>query len=99
MIRFLLGVLLGVIIGASIATRLPNIEFDYFERKADQIIEDKIQQQTEDIKKQIKNNLLPSVYKLVKIQLSTLSEDTVLRGTFLDAFSQSYLGSKRHEKT
>jgi gas vesicle protein len=55
MIRFLLGVLLGVIIGASIATRLPNIEFDYFERKADQIIEDKIQQQTEDIKKQIKN--------------------------------------------
>lgn len=52
-----------------------------------------------EIKKQIKNNLLPSVYKLVKIQLSTLSEDTVLRGTFLDAFSQSYLGSKRHEKT
>ena len=55
MIRFLLGILLGVIIGASIATRLPNIEFDYFERKADQIIEDKIQQQTEDIKEQIKN--------------------------------------------
>jgi len=55
MIRFLLGVLLGVVIGASIATRLPNIEFDYFERKADQIIEDKIQQQTEDIKEQIKN--------------------------------------------
>ena len=55
MIRFLLGVLLGVIIGASIATRLPNIEFGYFERKADQIIEDKIQQQTEDIKEQIKN--------------------------------------------
>ena len=55
MIRFLLGVLLGVIIGASSATRFPNIEFDYFERKADQIIEDKIQQQTEDIKKQIKN--------------------------------------------
>tara|TARA_B100000767_G_C19347716_1_gene362526 strand:+ start:161 stop:376 length:216 start_codon:yes stop_codon:yes gene_type:complete len=55
MIRFLLGVLLGVIIGASIATKLPNIEFDYFERKADQIIEEKIQQQTEDIKEQIKN--------------------------------------------
>ena len=55
MIRFLLGVLLGVIIGASIATRLPNIEFDYFQRKADEIIEEKMQQQTEDIKEQIKN--------------------------------------------
>ncbi len=55
MIRFLLGVLLGVIIGASIASRLPNIEFDYFERKADQVIEDKIQQQTQNIKKQIEN--------------------------------------------
>ena len=55
MIRFLLGVLLGVIIGASIATRLPNIEFDYFERKADQIIDEKIQEQTNDIKEQIKN--------------------------------------------
>ena len=55
MIRFLLGILLGVIIGASIATRLPNIEFDYFERKADQVIEDKIQQQTQNIKKQIEN--------------------------------------------
>ena len=55
MIRFLLGVLLGVIIGASIATRLPNIEFDYFERKADQIIEEKIQKQTNDINEQIKN--------------------------------------------
>lgn len=53
MIRFLLGVLLGVIIGASIATKLPNIEFDYFERKADEIIEEKIQQQTDDIKEQI----------------------------------------------
>ncbi|MDB4042303.1 YtxH domain-containing protein [Methylophilaceae bacterium] len=55
MIRFLLGVLIGVIIGASIATRLPNIEFDYFERKADEIIEEKIQQQTDDIKEQIKS--------------------------------------------
>ena len=55
MIRFLLGVLLGVIIGASIAARLPNIEFDYFERKADQIIEEKIQEQTNDIKEQIQN--------------------------------------------
>ena len=55
MIRFLLGVLLGVIIGASIASRLPNIEFDYFERKADQVKEDKIQQQTQNIKKQIEN--------------------------------------------
>ena len=55
MIRFLLGVLLGVIIGASSATRFPNIEFDYFERKADQIIEEKIQEQTNDIKEQIQN--------------------------------------------
>ena len=55
MIRFLLGVLIGVIIGASIASRLPNIEFDYFERKADEIIEEKIQQQTDDIKEQIKS--------------------------------------------
>lgn len=55
MIRFLLGVLIGVIIGASIATRLPDIEFDYFERKADEIIEEKIQQQTDDIKEQIKS--------------------------------------------
>ena len=55
MIRFLLGVLIGVIIGASIATRFPNIEFDYFERKADEIIEEKIQQQTDDIKEQIKS--------------------------------------------
>ena len=64
MIRFLLGVLLGVIIGASIASKLPNIELDYFESKADQIIEEKIQQQTEGIKEKIKNESDESKNKL-----------------------------------
>ena len=31
----------------------------------------------------------------VRIELSSLTEDTVLKGTFLDVFSQTYLGAAR----
>ncbi len=39
--------------------------------------------------------VLPSVYRSVRIELGSLTEDTVLKGTFLDVFSQTYLGAAR----
>ncbi len=47
------------------------------------------------IKAQVEQAVLPSVYRLVRIELSSLTEDTVLKGTFLDVFSQTYLGAPR----
>ena len=47
------------------------------------------------IKAQVEKAVLPSVYRSVDIELSCLTEDTVLKGTFLDVFSQTYLGSTR----
>lgn len=47
------------------------------------------------VKARIEQIVLPSVYSAVQIELSTLTEDTVLKGTFLDVFSQIYLGSER----
>lgn len=44
------------------------------------------------IKVYIEKAILPSVYSSVRIELSSLIEDTVLKGTFLDVFSQIYLG-------
>lgn len=47
------------------------------------------------IKAQVEQAVLPSVYRSVKIELISLTEDTVLKGTFLDVFSQTYLGAAR----
>ena len=47
------------------------------------------------IKRQVEKAVLPSVYSTVDIELSGLTEDTVLKGTFLDVFSQTYLGPAR----
>lgn len=47
------------------------------------------------IKAQIEKAVLPSVYRSVKIELSSLTEDTVLKGAFLDVFAQIYLGPAR----
>lgn len=47
------------------------------------------------IKTQVERAVLPSVYRSVRIELSSLTEDTVLKGTFLDVFSQTYLGAAR----
>lgn len=47
------------------------------------------------IKAHIEKAVLPSVYRSVRIELSSLTEDTVLKGTFLDVFSQTYLGPAR----
>ena len=43
----------------------------------------------------VEQSVLPSVFSSVRIELSTLTEDTVLKGAFLDVFSQIYLGSER----
>ncbi len=47
------------------------------------------------IKAQVEKAVLPSVYRSVDIELSKLVGDTVLKGAFLDVFSQIYLGSMR----
>lgn len=47
------------------------------------------------IRARVERCVLPSVFSSVRIELSTLTEDTVLKGTFLDVFSQIYLGSER----
>ena len=47
------------------------------------------------IKSRVEQSVLPSVFDSVRIELSTLTEDTVLKGTFLDVFAQIYLGSER----
>ena len=47
------------------------------------------------IKRQVEKAVLPSVYRSVGIELSSLTEDSVLKGTFIDVFSQTYLGPAR----
>ncbi|MGJ8530282.1 ROK family transcriptional regulator [Maritalea sp.] len=47
------------------------------------------------IKKWVEKAVLPSVYSSIKIELSNSAEDTVLKGAFLEVFSQTYLGSRR----
>lgn len=49
-----------------------------------------------EIKAHVEKTVLPSVYRSVRIVLSSLTEDTVLKGTFLDVFSQTYLGAARN---
>ncbi len=51
----------------------------------------------EQLKDHVKSAVLPSIYDAVKIELSRQSEDTVLRGTYLDVLAQTYLGSPREE--
>ena len=47
------------------------------------------------IKAQVKKTVLPSIYDAVRIELSQIEEDPVLKGTFLDVLSQTYLGLPR----
>lgn len=47
------------------------------------------------IRARVEQSVLPSVFSSVRIELSSLTEDTVLKGAFLDVFSQIYLGSER----
>ena len=47
------------------------------------------------IKDHVKSAVLPSIYDAVKVELSQQSEDTVLRGAYLDVLAQTYLGSPR----
>ena len=49
----------------------------------------------DEIKSQIEKRLLPSVFSSVDVKLSEVTQDTVLAGTFLDVFSQTYLGVAR----
>lgn len=49
----------------------------------------------EAIKKHVEKSVLPSVYNSVGIVLSRSTEDTVLKGAFLDVFSLTYLGLPR----
>ena len=49
----------------------------------------------DEIKAQIEKRLLPSVFSSVDVKLSEVTQDTVLAGTFLDVFSQTYLGVAR----
>ena len=49
----------------------------------------------DEIKAQIEKRLLPSVFSSVDVKLSVVTQDTVLAGTFLDVFSQTYLGVTR----
>ncbi|WP_170764673.1 ROK family transcriptional regulator [Ruegeria lacuscaerulensis] len=51
----------------------------------------------EQIKTHVRATVLPSIYDAVDIELSQQSEDTVLRGAFLDVLAQTYLGSPRAE--
>lgn len=50
------------------------------------------------IRARVEQSVLPSVFSSVRIELSTLTEDTVLKGAFLDVFSQIYLGSEREHQ-
>jgi len=47
------------------------------------------------IKAKVEKAILPSVYRSVDIELSSLTDDTVLTGAFLDVFAQTYLGAAR----
>ena len=49
----------------------------------------------DEIKAHVKTAVLPSIYDAVDIELSHQSEDTVLRGTYLDVLAQTYLGAPR----
>ncbi len=51
----------------------------------------------DQIKAHVKTAVLPSIYGAVDIELSHQSEDTVLRGAYMDVLAQTYLGSPRVE--
>ena len=46
----------------------------------------------------VKASILPRVFGSVRIEFSRLTEDTVLKGAFLDVFSQTYLDSPHQSK-
>ncbi len=51
----------------------------------------------DEIKAHVRTAVLPSIYDAVDIELSHQSEDTVLRGTYLDVLAQTHLGFPRVE--
>ncbi|MCY4460521.1 MAG: ROK family transcriptional regulator [Albidovulum sp.] len=49
------------------------------------------------IAKYVKASLLPSIYQTVRLELSQIEGDLVLKGTYLDVLSQTYLTAPREE--
>ncbi|MDH3664154.1 MAG: ROK family protein, partial [Alphaproteobacteria bacterium] len=49
------------------------------------------------IAKYVKASLLPSIYQSIRLELSRIEGDLVLKGAFLDVLSQTYLTTPREE--
>ena len=49
------------------------------------------------IAKYVKASLLPSIYQSIRLELSQIEGDLVLKGAYLDVLSQTYLTSPREE--
>ena len=45
----------------------------------------------------VRRSLLPSIYQSIRLELSQIEGDLVLRGVYLDVLSQTYLTSPREE--
>ena len=50
------------------------------------------------IAKYVKASLLPSIYQSIRLELSQIEGDLVLKGTYLDVLSQTYLTTPREEE-
>ena len=51
------------------------------------------------IAKYVKASLLPSIYQSIRLELSQIEGDLVLKGAYLDVLSQTYLTTPREEPT
>ena len=51
------------------------------------------------IAKYVKASLLPSIYQNIRLELSQIEGDLVLKGAYLDVLSQTYLTAPREEAT
>ena len=51
------------------------------------------------IAKYVKASLLPSIYRNIRLELSQIEGDLVLKGAYLDVLSQTYLTAPREEAT
>ena len=49
------------------------------------------------IAKYVKASLLPSIYQSIRLELSRIEGDLVLKGAYLDVLSQTYLTAPREE--
>ncbi len=50
------------------------------------------------IEKHVKGSLLPSIFQGIRLELSQIKGDPVLKGTYLDVLSQIYLTNRRDER-